>query len=1770
LVNGQVKASNVTPPQGKIMYPSNYVTGLPWSRDFGRYKGAVDEVRLWNTARSTTEIARDYKQVLGGQETGLLAYWRFESINGTGVTPATGNSGLSATVGGNPDTHALVTGVNTDPTAQTSVVTWTAMPGGQSFTGNTISVSPIQSTTYTVTRSDLACSIPIAISVVQAPCNLTAVANSYSIVAGSPVSLWIEGTPFNSSNALYTNQGLTFTPSSQPQSLTGTFTWEAWVKPDVNLSGDNTNERYVLYPRYDGARYNSNYAGLGVAAGKDGIRLVGHTANYLQQILDYRTPITDWTHVAVVFQNNVATLLIDGVAKVSNLSPPQNKIIYPYNYITGVPDGEYGRYWGAIDEVRLWNTARSTTDIARDYKRLLTGQEAGLLSYWQFESIADNKTQTTGTAALSAALGGSSDSYKLVSGVNTATAIQTDVVSWTALPGGQTFTGNTIAVTPAKSTTYVVSRSSNPICTTSVGISVGILPCSFSLVASATPTSLSCGSPVSLSVAPSGPVSATAGTITYAWSGPGPDSLMSYTQSGQSFTTVPASATTSAGVSTTYTSTTGISTVATSGSSVATYSVTATQGFCTTSSSVSVVLTGAPSLTVSSPQAIYREGESLTLTAAMSSTVAGPIVYDWTGPNSYTGTGQKVTVPKATTAMAGSYTVVATIPSGCTISASLSLSVVPSSFTCTCQDCDLPAVKDTENPPVAASNRGSSGQNFVQESVYLDAGGSSVSQTISYFDGLGRPIQKVNVATGGKTTGTPVADIVVPMAYDAFGREPIKYLPYADATNNGAFRPSAVGSVSGYYTGLPDKAGNAFSTSTFEASPLNRVLTKTAPGSNMAMQMAYRTNSAGELPLLTYDFSSKTISVSNYAAGQLYVTESTDENGDKTIEYKDKEERVVGKVASGRTTLYAYDDFGWLRCVVPPKSSAALTGSFDPFAGDLLFGYDYDTRGRMTQKKVPGAGVMIMTYDARDRLITSTDANGTTITTDYDELDRVIATKKGGVIQTQTFYDTYGGEAKGFDSAHAYSIANKTDHLKGMVTSTKMLILGESTPGTGAYLTSSTYYDNLGRGIQTVSENHKGGLDRSSSKLDYIGRSIENKLSTLNDLLIENRTAYDAGSRIKTICQRVTDGVTAMDGSVGQYWEPIARHSYNGIGELTRKTLGCGIQNIDYTYQMRGWLTKINDPADLNIGFLPADKHYFGMKLAYDPVGNITNWDYRMAQRKGDDTTPYEIEQSQPFAYGFSYDNLNRIQSGKLTQQGQAVFALDGLTYDENGNITSLKRTFQGALVDNLSYTYKNGGNSNQLGSVTDAGSNPGTPNAFFKDGTANYTYDANGNLITDSGKGITGIDYNYLNLPSTIHKTGGDVTYTYTTSGQKLKADFGSGKVYNYVAGLVYDKDGLEFIPTAEGRLLPPGRASTTLTVGSADTATNAFYRYEYHLKDHLGNLRIACRCGEKEVEADPSDTQTPLVVQENHYDPFGLDLTGLNSQPGLTASRFKFNGKEQQQGLGWIDYGARMYDPAIGRWNGVDPLAEKYYSHSPYLYGLNDPILFHDIDGRDIDLSHFKGKAEMNALRNLLRTKVGYAFFAQFATARLKITIGKDVFIFKNAGQRAKDVLVLASTRTENMIQAGGDALTRTYERNNSGKDYGFGVNLQSADMNTRVEQGVIHLINQDEEQGEESITNNIAHEATVHVNEDVRRLNELNQAVNNGTIKPGSVEYIKRLQYTGASALVDHAKIAEGKVKQYINITAELDKLKGGNTYQKLYEADVKRQSKDLDNH
>jgi RHS repeat-associated protein len=313
------------------------------------------------------------------------------------------------------------------------------------------------------------------------------------------------------------------------------------------------------------------------------------------------------------------------------------------------------------------------------------------------------------------------------------------------------------------------------------------------------------------------------------------------------------------------------------------------------------------------------------------------------------------------------------------------------------------------------------------------------NQSIQYFDGLGRPMQSVS------TQASPnKADIAIPIVYDAFGRESKKYLPFASG-NDGWYKPNndIIDPLTGNYTGIAANFYNTssstiavdaapYSVTTFEPSPLNRVLKQGAPGTacqpdannsysstDHTVKFAYEFNQANEVLLWTFTYPTEeyttaatnafgklnagtTAAPTYYAANQLYKNKTKDEEQHEVIEYVDKEGRTVlkrvqvnGSNASTTdanrdtnwaSTYYLYDDFGNLVCVIPPEATKRITqtspiseylGQTDDSKNKFLkrwaFRYRYDGRRRMAMKQVPGAEPVYMVYDNRDRLVLTQD-----------------------------------------------------------------------------------------------------------------------------------------------------------------------------------------------------------------------------------------------------------------------------------------------------------------------------------------------------------------------------------------------------------------------------------------------------------------------------------------------------------------------------------------------------------------------------------------------------------------------------------------------------------------------------------------------------------------------------------------------------------------------------------------------------------------------------
>ncbi len=264
-------------------------------------------------------------------------------------------------------------------------------------------------------------------------------------------------------------------------------------------------------------------------------------------------------------------------------------------------------------------------------------------------------------------------------------------------------------------------------------------------------------------------------------------------------------------------------------------------------------------------------------------------------------------------------------------------------------------------------------------------------------------------------------------------------------------------------------------------------------------------------------------------------------------------------------------------------------------------------------------------------------------------------------------------------------------------------------------------------------------------------------------------------------------------------------------------------------------------------------------------------------------------------------------------------FDLSSVQYDANGNITLMNcKSNSGADRENLVYSYSGSNTGNQLESVS------GTCNGV-SGRSGSFTYDSNGNVTSDGLRGIGSISwFDEVNRPKQYYKDAANkVDYSYDALGNKWSKTSviaSTTAATLYYGPFIYTRGTLTRVLTPEGYYNP---------------ATGNYY---YYLKDHLGNNRITYHYS----------GSAPVIDQEVEYYPFGSMFAANNLQNNL----YLYNGKElNNEFFENYDYGARFYDPQIGRWHVPDPLAESYRRWSPYNYAVNNPIRFIDPDGIRVD---------------------------------------------------------------------------------------------------------------------------------------------------------------------------------------------------------------------------
>jgi RHS repeat-associated protein len=876
---------------------------------------------------------------------------------------------------------------------------------------------------------------------------------------------------------------------------------------------------------------------------------------------------------------------------------------------------------------------------------------------------------------------------------------------------------------------------------------------------------------------------------------------------------------------------------------------------------------------------------------------------------------------------------------------------------------------------------------------------AEVNESIAYTDGLGRGIQSVVVQ--GSPSGK---DIIQAAEYDHAGRQARQYLPYTSSGTPGSFRALSLAGSNGYsnseqYTFYQQSNQNykttayPYAETVLEPTVFNRQ-EQGAPGAawqpvNASIPTSGHTDkvdtdlSSSADAIKKWKITGNTILVdnsgflvglikqsqkdANWTAGKAGTKETFTDLGGRVIAEKNYFSETAASV-----TYYVYDEniTSRLRYVLAASIVSNTFKEGDTTFNRHVYAYHYNDMGLVVESKFPGKGWSYVVYNKKGQPVLTQDSVQRTRQewnfVKYDAFGRIIFSgryQNAGTRGTvQTLVDAVNvlwekrdkATANGYTNvafplasqiAEVYTTNYYDDYdlptscpfkimptgcspiADGLQTATLVKVLGGTTN-----LWTVSYYDQEGLPTFVKSQNNLGGTDELVSTYLFSGEvesvqrtSIASGVTTT----VKESYEYDHMGRLLTTRQKINNQSEIILSSL----------VYNELGQLTAKKLhsidgGVNfLQTIAYRFNERGWTTAINDANIASTG-----NTKFGLELKYEDAlkkqynGNIGQSKWKVAR----------IAASPQMSYDFEYDKVNRLV-GAVSSTGGAKNGNynEYVRYDQLGNIVSLGRNalVSGAKqqIDSLKYTYDYNRHVRIDDISTSAAAAKNLGFKELKQQAIEYVYDGDGRVISDANSGTT-ISYNVVNMPSEIKfGTTSTINYTYNVLGEKLEKKFTSGSSViktAYNAGIQYTGLNtsplqLQFIQTSEGRARYNG----------------SVFIYEYDLTDHLGNVRAT-------ITADPADItqRTAKVIQENSYYPFGMVMPGADlAFVSGDKNNYLYNGKELQEELGQYDYGARFYDPAIGRWNVPDPLAENHYDLSPYHYVMGNPMLYIDPLGLD-----------------------------------------------------------------------------------------------------------------------------------------------------------------------------------------------------------------------------
>lgn len=571
--------------------------------------------------------------------------------------------------------------------------------------------------------------------------------------------------------------------------------------------------------------------------------------------------------------------------------------------------------------------------------------------------------------------------------------------------------------------------------------------------------------------------------------------------------------------------------------------------------------------------------------------------------------------------------------------------------------------------------------------------------------------------------------------------------------------------------------------------------------------------------------------------------------------------------------------------------------------------YDYDQRGRLTAMR-QGDRITSYTYDGTGRLNEVRYPSGRTIGFDYDS---------SGRITRQVLSD---GRAVGYRYDGNGNLTSLTPPSRAPYT-----------------------FERTAVGLVRQSVAAAGSVDAPVTSFEYNASRDVTRMVLPDGRAVDY--GYDAAGRLVSIAAgRGTTGLfyDGVTGALERMEDPDGGSlSFDHDGPLLTSTTatGAGAGSVAYSYDdsLRVTSERVNggngvsftyDRDDLLIraGRLDIERTPENGSIVGTALGS-NDGSRRVVTRQAlnpyGELAAFRASTGQDVLFDVTYrrDELGRVVEKTESVQGESVATL--YEYDAAGRLESV--VAGGATT---TYSYDENGNRIAVDSGgVQASTYDGQDRLLTSDG-ASFTYDRSGDLdtVTDANGDTTGYDYDeFGNLRSVALPDGRAVTYSVDAMNRRTAKSI-DGEV---VQAFLYRS---QLNPVAEldadgdvvSRFVYATRGSTPDYMVKDGTV----YRI---VSDHLGSPRLVV------------DTETGDVVQRLDYDEFGVVVEDTN--PGLQP--FGFAGGLYDTDTGLVRFGARDYDPALGRWTIKDPVGVEGGDTNLYAYVGNDPINATDPTGRN-----------------------------------------------------------------------------------------------------------------------------------------------------------------------------------------------------------------------------